>query len=37
VHRTFHLAGSEADLDQIARATLGLGVRAIATALSGRQ
>lgn len=36
VHRTFHLAGTEADLDRIARATLGVGVRDIAAALGGR-
>ena len=33
VHRTFHFAGPEADLDQIARATLGIGLREISTAL----
>jgi hypothetical protein len=33
VHRTFHFAGTEADLDQIARATLGLGLREISAAL----
>jgi hypothetical protein len=37
VHRTFHFAGAEADLDRIARATLGVGLRDIATALGGTQ
>jgi hypothetical protein len=33
VHRTFHFAGTEADLDGIARATLGVGLRDISAAL----
>jgi hypothetical protein len=33
VHRTIHLSGSESDLDAVARATLGVGLREIATAL----
>jgi hypothetical protein len=32
VHRTFHLQGSEADLDQIARATLGVTIEEIKSA-----
>ena len=32
VHRTFHFAGAAADLEPIARATLGVGLRDIATA-----
>jgi hypothetical protein len=37
VHRTFHLAGDEADLDRIARRMLGVGVAAIAAGLTGDQ
>ncbi len=33
VQRTFHLKGSEAELDAVAKATLGVGVQQIATAL----
>jgi len=33
VHRTFHFVGSEADLDGISRATLGVGVSDLAAAL----
>ncbi|MCX7826321.1 MAG: hypothetical protein N2689_12300 [Verrucomicrobiae bacterium] len=33
IHRTIHLSGPEADLDAIARATLGVSLREIATAL----
>jgi len=33
VHRTFHLQGSEADLDKIARATLKVGIEQIKSAL----
>jgi hypothetical protein len=33
VHRTFHLQGSEADLDQIAKATLGVSIDQIKSAL----
>jgi hypothetical protein len=33
VHRTFHFAGSQADLDGIARAALGVGLQEIAAAL----
>jgi len=32
VHRTFHLQGSEADLDRIAKATLGVGIEEIEAA-----
>ena len=33
-HRTFHLVGSEADLDRIARAALGVGLHEISTAFT---
>ena len=36
VHRTFHFAGSESDLDQIARATLKVGLVDIASAFPAR-
>jgi len=36
VHRTFHIVGSEAELDKIARATLKVSLADMATAFSGR-
>jgi hypothetical protein len=36
VHRTFHLSGPEADLDRIARATLGVGLADIIGAFASR-
>jgi hypothetical protein len=35
VHRTFHFAGPEAELDRLARATLGVGVAEVAAAFAG--
>jgi hypothetical protein len=35
VHRTFHLVGPEAELDRLARATLGVGVDELAKAFAG--
>jgi hypothetical protein len=37
VHRTMHLTGSEVDLDRVARAAFGVGVREIAAALPHSQ
>jgi hypothetical protein len=36
IHRTYHLTGPEADLDQVARATLKVGLSEIAAAFAGR-
>jgi hypothetical protein len=36
VHRTVHLSGPEADLDRIARATLGVGLADIIGAFASR-